>query len=134
MKNPIFAIYLPSVPFDHDGVHATGREIFFDDGSSVVEYEGDEYGDLPAFAYEDIYATEEDEDVPEEEIKRFYVHGAYDQGDGIEDEDLLGAFGNYPDALALAKNQLPVWDVVRIYFGTDEDYYDHFIVEFKEEV
>lgn len=134
MRNPIFAVTLETMPFDHDGAHATGREVFFDDGTSVVEYEGDEYGDLPTFAYEDIYATEEDEDVPEEELKRFYVHGVYDQGDGIVNEDLLGSFGNYPVALDLAKNQRCVWDAVRIYFGTEEDYYDHFIVEFREEV
>lgn len=47
------AILLNDMPFDRfdtdkrNFVHATGRLIVFDDGSTEVEYEDDEYGVLP---------------------------------------------------------------------------------------
>ena len=56
MKKALYAIELKNMPFDRcDGfnfVHATGREVIFDDGSSEVEYEDYEY-DVPTTMWED---------------------------------------------------------------------------------
>ena len=64
-RKPIVAIILNKMPFDRytdeDGfIHATGREIVFDDGTSRYEYEddGDTFCDLPV-----EYEEEEEEYV-----------------------------------------------------------------------
>lgn len=71
MAKPIKAIILNEMPYDAfvedaDGsrfVHASGRQIVFDDGSTCIEYVDDingdtyPYGDLP-----EEYEKEEDEE------------------------------------------------------------------------
>ena len=51
MRKAIKAIILNNMPFDkfegHQFIHATGREIVFDDGHTEIEYEDYEYGVLP---------------------------------------------------------------------------------------
>ena len=60
MVKAVKAIILNSVPNDrfdigrHEFIHATGREIIFDDGHTQIEYEDWEYGILPE-EYEEDY-------------------------------------------------------------------------------
>ena len=51
-------VALSEMPFDKDGVHATGNFVTFQDGSCAVEYENDDYDYSPKCRY--LYERIED--------------------------------------------------------------------------
>ena len=62
MRKAIMAIKLNDMPFDRyeDGIgfiHATGREIVFDDGTVDTEYEDNIYSNISEVDEDDYYST-----------------------------------------------------------------------------
>lgn len=47
----IQCVALANMPFDHNGQHATGNLVTFQDGSVAIEYEGDDYDYSPKCRY-----------------------------------------------------------------------------------